>query len=151
MSEVLYFDKQVTIYRDLIVINKYYFPLATSKTILIKDIQFISLVPSNGANHRWGITPKFLNNWFPLDNHRNEKSKFIEIRIKGKKTRPSITPDDADKVFAILWQNFTEDGKKYVDEAIRRSSSGQTEKDTEVCQQELMEREKAVESNDQKV
>ena len=38
MSEVLYFDKQITVYKDLIVINKYYFPLATSKTILVKDI-----------------------------------------------------------------------------------------------------------------
>ena len=38
MSEVLYFDEQVTIYKDLIVIKKYYFPLATSKTILIQDL-----------------------------------------------------------------------------------------------------------------
>ena len=38
MSEVLYFDNQVTIYKDLIVIEKYYFPLATSRTILIEDI-----------------------------------------------------------------------------------------------------------------
>ena len=145
MSEVLYFDEQVTIYKDLIVIKKYYFPLATSKTILIQDLQFVALVPSNGAVHRWGVSSKFLNNWFPLDNHRTHKTKFIEFRLKGKKMRPSITPEDPDKVFQIIWQNFNEEGKKYVDSSVRGSSAGQNEKETEVCQQEMMEREEAVE------
>ena len=106
MTELLYQDKIVSIYRDLIVINKYYFPFATSKTVLVKDIEFVSLVSSEGAKHRWGTTPKFLNNWFPLDINRYLKNKFIEIRIKGKKMRPSFSPDDPDKVFAIIWQNF---------------------------------------------
>ena len=140
MSEVLYFDKQVTVYKDLIVINKYYFPLATSKTILIKDIEFIALVPLNGVKHRWGINSKFLNNWFPLDNHRNQKEKFIEIRLKGKKTRPSLTPDLPDQVFQILWQNFNPEGQKFVEENIKKSTSVRDEKETEVCQQEMMDR-----------
>jgi hypothetical protein len=38
MSEVQYEDEQVTVYRELIVINKYYFPLATSKTIMFDEI-----------------------------------------------------------------------------------------------------------------
>lgn len=139
MSEVLYFDKVVTIYRDLIVINKYYFPLATSKTILVKDIEFASLVPANGVKLRWGIHPKFLNNWFPLDNHRNEKDKFIEIRIKGKRIRPSFSPENPDKAFAVIYQNFSEEGRKYVED-LRKSSAGQNEKETEVCQQEMIER-----------
>lgn len=141
MAEVLYFDNQVTIYRDLIVINKYFFPLATSKHIMIKDIETISIVNSEGVNHRWGITPKHLNNWFPLDGDRKMKTKFIEIRIKGKKTRPSITPVDPDAVFNIIWQNYTSDGKKYVEEVV--SSRRESEKDTEMCQQEMMERKEA--------
>ena len=59
--------------------------------------------------------------------------------------RPSFSPDDPDKVFAIIWQNFNEDGKKFAEEAIRMSNAGGSEKETEVCQQEMMEREKAVE------
>lgn len=37
----LYKDSQVEIYSSLIVINKYYFPLATSKTILFENIDYM--------------------------------------------------------------------------------------------------------------
>ena len=92
MSEILYHDAQVTIYRELILINKYYFPLATSKTIMFSEIERISLLSADGVNHKWGLCTKHLNNWFPLDSKRKNKSKFIEIILKGRKTRPSITP-----------------------------------------------------------
>ena len=114
MTMVQYFDSQVTVYQDLIVINKYYFPLATSKTILFSDIETLSLISSEGVTHKWGITSKYLNNWFPYDPERKKKTKFIEIRLKGRKMRPSITPDDPDKVFKIIWETHTPEGKKYV-------------------------------------
>lgn len=38
MAEILYHDPQVTVHKELIVINKYYFPLATSKTIHFSEI-----------------------------------------------------------------------------------------------------------------
>jgi len=38
MTDFLYRDKRVTIYPSLLVINKYYFPLATSKTIMFDQI-----------------------------------------------------------------------------------------------------------------
>jgi hypothetical protein len=34
MTQILYQDSQITVYKELIQINKYFFPLATSKTIL---------------------------------------------------------------------------------------------------------------------
>jgi hypothetical protein len=92
MSEILYHDNQITIYKELIVINKYFFPLATSKTILFSDIATVGLISTDGVTHRWGICGKYLNNWFPYDNDRKNKKKFIEIVLKGRKTRPSITP-----------------------------------------------------------
>ena len=113
MTEVLYFDKQVTVYRDLIVINKYFFPLATSKTIMFSDIESIAMFSSEGVDHRWDLSTKYLNNWFPLDNDRKKKTKFIEFKIKGKNTKPSITPDDPDKVFKIIWETHTPEGKKH--------------------------------------
>ena len=106
MTELLYEDKQVKIYKELIVISKYYFPLATSKTILFSEMETVALVNSDGVTHRWGVCGKYLNNWFPLDNKRNLKNKFIEIKVKGKDIKPSITPDDPDRVFQILWANF---------------------------------------------
>jgi len=115
MSEILYHDSQVTVYKELIVISKYYFPLATSKTILFSEIERVTLNSSEGVDHRWGLCGKYLNNWFPLDSNRKNKTKFIEIVLKGRKTRPSITPDDADKVFRIIWENHTPEGQKYVE------------------------------------
>lgn len=38
MATILYQDKVVTLYDGLIVLHKYYFPLATSKTIILSDI-----------------------------------------------------------------------------------------------------------------
>jgi hypothetical protein len=119
--EPLYEDSQIAVYRELIVINKYYFPLATSKTILFKDIQYILMQSSEGVTHRWGVCPKYLNNWFPLDNHRKKKTKFIEFVLTGKKTRPSITPDYPEKVFQLIWQIRTKEGREFGMQALPKS------------------------------
>ena len=103
MTEILYTDPQITIYKELILINKYFFPLATSKTILFSEIETVALMSSEGVTHRWGICSKYLNNWFPIDSNRKNKTKFIEIKLKGRNTKPSITHDDPDKVFRIIW------------------------------------------------
>lgn len=110
--EPLYQDSQVVVYNDLMVINKYYFPLATSKTILFDDIEYIVMQSSEGVTHRWGVCSKYLNNWFPLDNNRKAKTKFIEIVLKGKRTRPSITPDSPEKVFELIWRLRTKEGQQ---------------------------------------
>lgn len=132
MTEILYHDNQVTIYKELMVIKKYYFPLATSKTIMFSDIERVTLLSSDGVTHTWGLTSKYLNNWFPWDSNRKNKTKFIEIIIKGKKTRPSITPDDADKVFQIIWENFTPEGKDFTEK-----KSQQDGKETELARNEI--------------
>lgn len=62
----------------------------------------ITIHSLDGVNHRWGVCGKYLNNWFPYDGNRKNKTKFIEIIEKGKKIRSSITPDDPDLAFKIL-------------------------------------------------
>lgn len=114
--EPLYQDAQITLFKDVLVINKYYFPLATSKTIFIDDIDYLVLQPSEGVTHRWGVCRKFLNNWFPLDQNRKSKTKFIEIVLKGKKTRPSITPDFPEKVVDLILKSRTQEGQKELKE-----------------------------------
>lgn len=123
MSEILYHDAQVTIYKELLIIKKYYFPLATSKTIMISDIDRVTLHSSEGVEHRWGVCGKYLNNWFPYDGNRKAKTKFIEIILKGKKTRPSITPDDPEKAWKAIWENFTPEGKAYVEHSSQADDS----------------------------
>ena len=134
MSVILYQDSQVTIYPELLVIKKYYFPLATSKTILISDIERVGLYSSEGVAHRWGVCGKYLNNWFPYDGNRKNKTKFIEIILKGGKTRPSITPDDPDAAFKIIWENFTKEGRDYVE----HQSQLHDGKETELAREEMM-------------
>ena len=97
----------------MILIKKYFFPLATSKTILFSDMETVGLVSTDGVTHRWGICGKYLNNWFPLDSNRKDKKKFIEITLKGRKIKPSITPEDPEKVFQIIWENHTKEGLEY--------------------------------------
>lgn len=134
MSEILYHDNQVTIYKELLIIKKYYFPLATSKTIMISDIERVTLHSSEGVEHRWGVCGKYLNNWFPYDGSRKSKTKFIEIVLKGKKTKPSITPDDPEKAWKAIWENFTPEGKAYVE----HNSQAQDGKETELAKEEMM-------------
>ena len=111
MTELLYEDKTCRIYKELMVINKYYFPLATSKTITWDSVEKLTLIPTEGVEHRWGICGKYLNNWFPLDTERKTKKHFIEVVLKGKKTRPSFTPEDPQKAFKILWERLTPEGQ----------------------------------------
>lgn len=145
MSEILYHDNQVTIYKELLIIKKYYFPLATSKTIMISDIDRVTLHSSEGVEHRWGVCGKYLNNWFPYDGNRKSKTKFIEIVLKGKKTRPSITPDDPEKAFKVIWENFTPEGKAYVE----HMSQAQDGKETELAREEMMKEVLPLETTEQ--
>ena len=106
--KVLYQDKHVTISDFCITINKYYFPLATSKTILFTEMSKITILDARNVNHRWGPSAKFLNNWFHLDGQRNKKDRFIEIEVKGSNVRPSFTPEDVDKAFNALRDHLIE-------------------------------------------
>jgi hypothetical protein len=62
------------------------------------------------------LSTKYLNNWFPFDCERSNKKSFIEFKLKGERIRPSITPDDPNKVFWIMWLNYTPEGQKYMAE-----------------------------------
>ena len=55
-----------------------------------------------------------MNNWFSLDKKRKHKKQFIAIHLKNKSIRPSFSPEDSQKVFNIIWENFTQEGKKFV-------------------------------------
>jgi hypothetical protein len=147
MSEILYHDSQVTIYRELVLIKKYYFPLATSRTILIPEIERVTLNSAEGVDHRWGICGKFLNNWFPYDSERKGKDKFIEIILKGKKTRPSFTPDDPDKAFKVIWENFTLEGRAFSEHA-SHASDAQDGQDTDLAREEMMKEQAMLETTE---
>jgi hypothetical protein len=114
---ILYKDHTVEIGDCYLTIFKYYFPLATSKTIMFADIERVSLEDGTGAAQSWGLCTRYMNNWFPLDKKRKEKltPKFIGVHVKGKKIIPSFTPEDPEKVINLIYENFTEEGKRVVE------------------------------------
>jgi hypothetical protein len=101
------------------VINKYYFPLATSKTILFDDIETVKLIDCDEIDNSWGLSTALPTNWFNFDKDRKGKKKFIEITMKDKKIRPSITPNHPDRVFKIIWEGHTKEGLRYHDRKVR--------------------------------
>jgi hypothetical protein len=120
MTEIIYQDKQVDVYPECIVIHKYFFPLATSKTIMFSEMDKVALIDSDGTDHTWGICGKHLNNWFPYDSDRKSKKHFIEITVKGEDIRPSITPENTDVVFQTIWENHTKEGKEFKKEKVEK-------------------------------
>ena len=72
----------------------------------------MTLIPTDGVEHRWGVCTKYLNNWFPLDSKRKQKKHFIEVILKGKKTKPSFTPEDPQKCFEVLWKLLSADARE---------------------------------------
>lgn len=136
MSEnlkILYEDKYVTITECYILINKYYIPLMTSKTILFNEIKTIGIEDASKVNNSWGIDTHHLNNWFQYDPDRKKKHKFISIEIKNSRIRPAITPEDVDKAFNALREHFAAIDRKSV------MFQSNRDKETELQQKEAHE------------
>lgn len=108
--KILYLDDTCKVTDVCILIRKYYFPLATSRSITFDEIEKISLENGMHEIHRWGPSIHNINNWFPLDGDRKNKSRFLAIHLKGKKIVPSFSPLDATKLFSILKDHFESHG-----------------------------------------
>lgn len=70
---ILYEDSYCQVSDICILIKKYYFPLATSKTLLYSEIEKISLEDALNVRHKWGPCTHFLNSWFHYDANRSNK------------------------------------------------------------------------------
>ncbi len=118
---ILYEDNYCQVSNVCIVIKKYYFPLASSKTLMYSEIAKISLEDGLNVRHQWGPCTHFLNNWFHYDSNRANKEKFLSFKLKGQRIMPSLTPDDPVKLFNLL--------KSHFEEIDRRSVFSKTNKD----------------------
>ena len=110
---VLYEDETCQVTDLYIKIYKYFFPLPTSRTIMFTDIDQITLESTMDVTTPWGPSSHHLNNWFHLDANRDKKPYFIAIHEKGERVIPSLTPDNAMKVFELLRNHFIELGRKH--------------------------------------
>jgi hypothetical protein len=101
-GSVLYEDGQVTLDRSGITIRRYYFPFATSKRIpymQIRDVRERRMGVLTGKGRLWGSGD--LRHWAALDLGRWRKETAVILDL-GRHTRPTFSPDDPERVLAIL-------------------------------------------------
>jgi hypothetical protein len=107
MKQALYDDGLVSLDADGLTIRRYYFPLGTSKRIpysRIKGVQEQRMEFLTGKGRLWGTGD--LRYWLPLDLHRLQKEKALILDL-GKGIKPMITPNDPDRVFALLQEHLS--------------------------------------------
>ena len=98
---MLYEDETIRLDEDGLSIKRYYFPAGRPKRITFDEIKSVDVRPSGFATRwrLWGSTN--LVNWFPLDMRRPKKAQLVELDL-GKRVKPSITPDDANQIAALI-------------------------------------------------
>jgi hypothetical protein len=102
VKQILYDDGLIELDSDGLTIRQYYFPLGTSKRIpyaQIKDVQERHMGLLTGKGRLWGSGD--LRHWASLDLHRAQKEKALILDL-GTWIKPVITPDDPDRVLALL-------------------------------------------------
>jgi hypothetical protein len=98
---VLYEDRWIVCDDEAITIHYYYFPIGSRRIpyIAIRTFEEIKIGRWTGQLRIWGSND--LRHWFHLDPKRPQKTKAIVID-KGELVKAVITPDDPDRVAAIL-------------------------------------------------
>ena len=98
-----YKDEFIEVSLNGLTINKYYFPLFTSKIIAIEKIKNISLFELNTFNGKYKLAGLSLNfNYYHYDPKRSYKTHGILIEEEGNIISIAITPDDPKKCYNVL-------------------------------------------------
>jgi hypothetical protein len=103
VAAALYEDRWITREPDRLIIRGYYFPFGR-KTIAYRSIQNVTprpLTAFSGSWRIWGSTD--FRHWFHLDPGRPRKKTALVLDL-GKRVLPVITPDDSERVAAIIAQ-----------------------------------------------
>lgn len=98
----LYDDGIVVLDEAGLTLRRYYFPLATAKRIPYRRIHSVSerpIGPLTGKGRLWGSGD--LRHWAALDLRRPQKHTALVLDLGGW-FLPTVTPDDPERVVAIL-------------------------------------------------
>jgi hypothetical protein len=80
----------------------------TSKTMMFTDIQEISIEDGSKVTNSWGISTYYLNNWFQYHPDKKNRDRFLSIKLKNRRVRPAVIPENANLAFTILKNHFAE-------------------------------------------
>lgn len=101
-DEVVYDDGRAILDGEGVTLRRYYFPTGASKHIPYRKIRDVRARPMGwltGKGRGWGTAhPGY---WLPLDTSRPRKNTLVVLDLGGK-LKPAFSPDDPDRVLAIL-------------------------------------------------
>lgn len=107
-GQVRYDDGRLVLDEEGVTLRCYYFPLGTSKHIPYRRIRRFRAQPMSwltGKGRGWGSAhPGY---WLPLDTGRPWKNTLVVLDVGGY-VRPAFSPDDPDRVMAILRERTAE-------------------------------------------
>jgi hypothetical protein len=101
-APVLYRDRWIECTSEALVIHGYYFPFGNKKTIpygRIRSLRETKIGPATGQWRIWGSGD--FRHYLNLDAGRTRKTRALVLNL-GKFAQPVITPDDVDRVTAII-------------------------------------------------
>ena len=98
----LYDDGGLLLDASGITIRRYYFPWGGSKRIGLDQLRGVESRPlgwATGKGRLWGTAhPRY---WLPLDRDRFRRDTALVLDT-GRWIRPTVTPDDPDRVLELL-------------------------------------------------
>lgn len=105
MTEPIFQDKKLEIYRNFLIIKDYYAPKLDKKLRIsdIEDVWVENLTVLGGKYRLWG-TGTFLR-WFPFHAERSDRDKALVVRRKSgliKKTKITLDTQDPLKACELI-------------------------------------------------
>ena len=104
---ILYEDRYLVLSESALTVKHFYFPVG-AKRVPYEDITRVYEDELNFWTGKWRFGgPRKLPQWFHVDMHRPGKSQCIVVETTGM-LDPVLTPENHDKVLAILRQHVVE-------------------------------------------
>ena len=105
-NEIEYDDGRAVLDSFGVTLRRYYFPTGQSKQIPYRAIHAAEVRPNGwltGKGRAWGTAhPRY---WLPLDISWPRKDKLVVLDLGGF-VHPAFSPDEPDRVIAILRQHL---------------------------------------------
>ena len=105
-ENVLYKDLHLELRPDSLVINHYYFPFLTAKTIALKDIRSVRVLSHDFRTFKWVMWGfRFSRSWWHYDLFRGDKPIYMVLDTNSF-WKPTLSPGDVTHFNHVLLQQL---------------------------------------------